>query len=199
MLGAGDWWLVARALLARADGHDTGRPLLRSRSAAGPGRPPVRAHLPDGAPPVTACTPTRSPPGAKGQAFVPSPLTATLAAVGPRLLLDAGGFAREAAQVVQARAAHLALPRDLHLLEARRREVERALDADAAGDAADREVRARAAVVAADDDAPNTWVRSRSPSTTLALTLTVSPGPNCSTAGLTGSSTRWLSSATDEG
>ena len=69
------------------------------------------------------------------------------------LLLDAGGLPGEASEVVQAGAPDLAASNHLDLLEAGRVQIEGALDADAVGDAADREVRAGASVVLADDDA----------------------------------------------
>jgi hypothetical protein len=69
------------------------------------------------------------------------------------LALDAGGLALQLAQVVEARAPHVALRDHLDLLDARRVQREDALDADAVGDLADGERRARATAVLTDHDA----------------------------------------------
>src|SRR5690606_20114395 len=67
------------------------------------------------------------------------------------LLLDAGLLAREVAQVVQLRAAHIAAGDDLDLVDGRGVHGEHALHADAEGDLADAEGLAHAVALTADD------------------------------------------------
>src|SRR3990167_8084243 len=91
----------------------------------------------------------------RGKAGQPSlaGLLAEPAGLDPGVLLDAGGLAGEAAEVVQPGAAYLAPADDLDLLQPRRVDVERALNANAVRDAPAGEVGPRAAIVAANDDA----------------------------------------------
>ena len=72
---------------------------------------------------------------------------------GARPRLDARGLTDAIAQVVQTRAANAADARDFDLLDKRREVRKHALDADAVGDAADRERGSRPAAADADDDA----------------------------------------------
>src|SRR5262245_60624712 len=69
------------------------------------------------------------------------------------LVADAGGFAREVAQVEEAAATHDAAGGDLDLLEARAVEHEHALDADVEAHLADGERAAQAGAVLLDDHA----------------------------------------------
>src|SRR5437016_4033853 len=77
----------------------------------------------------------RGPPGRAGTDAVAPELRRRAAS-----FLDAGGAAGEAAQVVQARAAHAAAAGDLDAFDARAVEGEGALDADAGRDASHGEV-----------------------------------------------------------
>src|SRR5690606_18843107 len=74
--------------------------------------------------------------------------------VGASALLDAGGLASQISQVIELGAPHLAAAHHLDLLDARRIDQERSLDADAVrGDAAHGEVLVHTAGAAADDHA----------------------------------------------
>src|SRR5437660_9034913 len=70
-----------------------------------------------------------------------------------RALGDTGGFAAQAAQVIQLGAPHLAATDELDRIDHRREQREHALDALAVGDLADREALVQAMAGAADADA----------------------------------------------
>ena len=128
------------------------RPQRRRREPQRPREAPRSPHRAR-APPRRRPRSGASTSGSSGAGAVQQLALDDLLGTDRAALADAGALADAVAQVVELRAPHVAASRHLDLLDLRRVQRERALDADAERLLADREGLAHAVALALDDDA----------------------------------------------